>query len=323
MANIQLASNSVAHFPGTTVSNAVGTFNADRVPYSIAVNSHLKIDSPEFTPVAGGTTWFHFKTRSGGAKYGKNYNWFDIHSSSGQVLVRLGKINSFDHYVTMRLYDGTTSSVVNLGVFPTGVLKQVDIKVVVNNLEISCEFYLEGTLLGQLSFGANPNSLLTPNKFSIYAGLVNDSNADIQYWSELLVSDQDTRNAVVHMLRPISSGAYNEFSGLIATLADDDPITGMTALAGGLKQTVGLTAYSGSAIISNVVAVSTTMRGINSPTGMKHIIRLSGVDYKGAVTPIPFSKKTSYTDYTLNPATSLNWDGSDMGLIEAGFETVT
>lgn len=73
------------------------------------------------------------------------------------------------------------------------------------------------------------------------------------YFSEVIISDSDTRNARLDLLRPVSAGAYENFDGPLSSLADDDPTTGMTTTLPDQSQSTILSDYAGANNISNVV----------------------------------------------------------------------
>ena len=116
--------------------------------------------------------------------------------------------------------------------------------------------------------------------------------------------------------------AFSEWDGTIASLGDDDSATGIYTKVAGERHTMSLSAYTGAQNLSNLVSVSMTTRGLNSPSKIKHVIRQSGVNYDGPDIPLPNGLKYNIHDLPLNPATSLPWTSSDLSSIEVGVLSV-
>jgi len=323
MPKILFASNNIAHWPTALPGSIPGTYDVNRVPYSIAMSNFETLNSPRFTPSTGTETWFHFRMFASSNTSNSNRVFFNAYDDVGNTLFTLRKRNnSSDYGITAFLYDGSTTlsddSSIN---FTQSKVGFIDIKYTTTNLLMRLEIFINGTLSSTITFNSNPNNRGHPVTFSIGCAFVSSLN-DVQHISEIIVADGDTRNARLDLLRPTSAGAYEQWNGSLTVLADDDPTTGMTTIAAAQRQTVRLTAYTGAPNISNLVIVSQTTRGQNSPTGIRHTVRLSTVDYDSDVIPVGFPLQYNITDFEINPATSLPWVGSDLSLIETGFISV-
>ena len=323
MPNITFASNNLSHWPNAVAGSVADTYDANRVPYSIAMSNFEILNSPVFAAVAGDETWFHARIFPGNFGFGNEEMLIQAYQPDGTVLFNLKKIqNQYEAKFDVELYDGSSTNQQNSTVnFTAGKLGFWDIRYKVTGLLIELDFFVNGALAASLAFASNPNGYENPVSFSLGCPFT-DSLGDIQHYSEIIVADGDTRNARLDLLRPVAAGAYEEWIGSLVALADDDPTSGMTTIAAAKRQTVSLSAYSGAANISNFVIVSQTTRGQNSPTKIKHTIRLSTVDYDSADIPCAFALQYNLTDYLINPATSLPWVGSDLSAIETGFMSV-
>jgi len=325
MPNILFASNNIAHWPTAVAGSVSGTFDSARVPYSIAMSNYETLNSPQFKPSTGDETWFHFRIyNEGSADYSGVQTLFKCYDIQGNTLVHIRKVElTYKYFLTAFLYDGSGSSLNDDCTVPLTDSKVsfIDIKYTVTTLKIELKVYINGSLGSTILFNANPNNYVAPVTFSLGCAFTK-TLSETQHISEIIVADGDTRNARLDLLRPISAGAYEQWQGSLAALADDDPTTGMTTIAPDQRQTVNLSAYTGATNISNFVMVSQTTRGQNSPTGLKHTVRLSGVDYDSATIPVGLPLQYNITDFQINPATSLPWEGSDLSLIETGFVSV-
>jgi len=323
MPKILFASNNIAHWPTAVAGSVPGTFDAARVPYSIAMSNYETLNSPQFTPTTGESTWFHFRIFTNSIRHAGADPLLNAYAEDGTLLFQLRKKNStYDYTIHGEIFDGNTSltddSSIDLTRSKVGF---IDVEYIVTSLKIELKLYVNGTRSMTLLLNSNPNSFTAPVTFSLGCGFTENLN-DIQHVSEIIVADGDTRNARLDLLRPVAAGAYEDWQGNLAALADDDPTTGMTTIAPAERQTVTLSPYTGASNISNLVIVSQTTRGQNSPTGMKHSIRLSTVDYDSDLIPVDFPLQYNITDFEINPATSLPWEGSDLSLIETGFVSV-
>ena len=323
MPKILFASNNIAHWPTAVAGSVPGTFDAARVPYSIAMSNKETLNSPKFIPSTGDSTWFHFRIYASNAYYNVNDTLLNGYADDGTLLFKVCKRNStYDYGLTAHIYDGGTSlfkdSTINLTDSKIGF---IDVEYIVTPLKIELKLYVNGTRSLTILLNSNPNSFTAPVAFSLGCAFT-ETLSQVQHVSEIIVADGDTRNARLDLLRPAAAGAYEDWNGNLTALADDDPTTGMTTIAPAERQTVTLSPYTGASNISNFVIVSQTTRGQNSPTGLKHTIRLSTVDYDSDTMPVGFPLQYNITDYEVNPATSLPWQGSDLSLIETGFVSV-
>jgi hypothetical protein len=323
MPKILFASNNIAHWPTALPGSVPGTYDDNRVPYSIAMSNWETLNSPTFVPSEGDETWFHFRMYANTADYNDENTLFNCYDDEGNLLLNIRKKRStYAYAISATLYDGNTSISGDGSInFTRSKLGFIDIKYTVTGLKIETMIYINGTLSLTLLLNSNPNGFVAPVAFSLGCAFA-DNLSDVQHVSEIIVADGDTRNARLDLLRPVAAGGHEQWQGNLAALSDDDPTTGMTTIAADQRQTATLEAYTGASNISNLVVVSQTTRGQNSPTKLKHSVRLSGVDYDSAEIPIGYPLQYNLTDYQINPATSLPWQGSDLSLIETGFVSV-
>lgn len=324
MPNILFASNNIAHWPGVLAGSVVGTFDSSRVPYALAMSNYEQINSPVHVTSTGDETWYHFRFYWSGLDYNRADMLIQAYqpdsSNLAFVVTKDGGIST--GRTQIYLYDGNTSitKVASLNLTQSKV-NSVDVRYNANPLGLELDLFINGTLAANVSLASNPNSYVAPDRFSMGCAFT-DNLTDKQYVSEIIVADADTRNARLDLLRPVAAGAYEQWGGLLSALADDDTTTGMTAISPSQRQTVTLEPYNGATNISNIVSVSQTTRGLNSPTKMRHTIRMGGVDYDSADIDLPYALEYSITDWKINPATSLPWDSSDLSGVETGFMSV-
>lgn len=327
MPNILFASNSVSHFPGAVIGAPVWSFDSNRVPYSLEVERQLKISSPEIPdPGAVNTWWFHFRVGSDFWYINNNEQFFEITTEDGTSIYRISfhdRVNDGEGFHFDLTADGTDYAEVR-GFIPWGnnQLRTVDVRYEFNGVNLIVQTYLNELLLH--TFDLPVATYFRPSRLLLGGAVgVDQAPNGTQFFSEIIVADGDTRNARLDLLRPTAVGVYGNWEGPVVSLSDDDPTTGMTTTLPNQIQSTILTPYTGANNISNIVQVTTTVRGINAPTNLKHLIRMSGVDYLSTDTyAIPFAKKYQITDWAENPATSSPWAATDLTNIEFGFESL-
>ncbi len=323
MVKMLFASNNIVHFPTSTALSTAGTFTPDRVPYSIGLRNNQVVHSPIFTPSSVEETWFHFKFYPGLTSFNGGELLFSGYDAANHLLFALSKAtNDFTPNINLKVYNGNTVLNVNSS-FPitAGIMNNIDIKFTVNLVTIAVDLYINGGLAASLSFGTNPNSYGKPNKFRLSTAFTSGADA-YSFFSEIFVTETDSRNGKLHLLRPTGAGALNDWIGSLATLVDEDSASGITTTEPNAPQTTLLTPYVGPSNISNVAIITSTSRGINSPTKLKHLMRVSGINYESAELPVDPSLQYNITDFAINPATSLPWDSADLSAIETGFLSV-
>lgn len=327
MPKILFASNNVSHFPGSIPGSVAGTFDASRVPYAVLMSNYQLINSPDFAPSSASTTWFHFRSHSDGGTYnipgGASGTLFQCFDNLNRSIVRLYKKNSeYGQNLTIALSNGSSTLTVN-GTIPMTLSKvtPVDVLVTVSSVLIRVDVYVNSSLTGFLQFGSNPNTLTNPIRFSLGCAFAENLSMG-QAFSEIIVSEGDTRNARMNFLRPVSTGAFSQWDGTVSALGDDDPTTGIYTKVAAERHTMGLSTYTGAHNISNLVSVSQTTRGLNSPSKLKHTLRLGGVNYDSPDLNIGYNLQYNIVDSLLNPATSLPWTSDDLSTLETGFLSV-
>ena len=327
MPAIRFASNNISHFPGSQPGSLGTSFDASRVPYSLGFTNYQVLTSPTFAAVAGTVTWVHFRYMCEGNPYstptGSSGTLCQAMDALNRPLFRLSKRNPFySQEVVLTLFNGTTSIVVN-GLLPLAVSKinTVDVALTITPSLIKADLYINGALSATATFGSNPNSMGNPVRITL-ASAFSDSLTQSGYFSEIIVADGDTRNARLNFLRPAAGGALSQWDGILASMGDDDPTTGLYTTMPNERHSFEPSPYVGAQNISNLVTVSQTVRGLNSPTKLQHFLRQGGVNYDSPNIDIGFDLQYNLVDLALNPSSSAPFTSSDISTLEVGFRSV-
>lgn len=313
MPNIFFASNSVSHFPGAVVNNQSWTYDANRVPYSLETPPATIISTPQHPISTTDETWYHF--RCGSTWINNSEPIAFVVDSTGNNILEFSLQNySTKGYKIVLTSSNQETTLEKYIPVADNVMRTFDIRIVHTLTELSAYIWINETLLFSASLSVT--SKVVPRALYLGGHVGQGIGA---YYSEIIISDSDTRNARLDLLRPNAAGAYEEWNGFLSSLSDDDTTTGMTTVDANRRQLTTLTDYSGANNISNVVQITTTVRGINSPSTMSHMIRMSTVDYESQDYSIGYAKEYQITDWKLNPATSLPWEATDLLAAEFGF----
>lgn len=313
MPNILFASNSISHFPGTLPKSEEWTFDSKRVPYSLGTPANTQVSSPKFPASESGETWFHFRHGAAAWDIYADDEICRILDEDGNILLSFRLDDQFYYRSTFNAGSQTIAKTKGTP-WQAAAMRTFDIKWACSALLAEMAVYVNEMLLYTHSLSVTAKQY---PRFLILGGSIKEGR-----FSEIIVADGDTRNARLDLLRPTAAGAYGNWNGQLSSLADDDPTTGMTTTLPDQSQSTILTPYTGAFNISNVVQVTTTVRGINSPENLEHFIRMSGIDYPSDSFAIPFEKDYQVTDWKLNPATSAPWDADDLTGTEFGFKSL-
>jgi hypothetical protein len=326
MANIAFASNNIAHWPLSVSSAEAGTFDSTRVPYSFKLIRFQTINSPMFTPVPGDTSWVHFRTHFTNVAFLDGTTLINAYDANANLLFSAVKPESFDDPVfTLQLHhEAGTISVVSTVPVNEGLVNQIDFKYTAAVGSLTVEAYVNGALGASATIANNTGGYGSVASLTIGAIWTGANPTDYQNFSEFLVTDVDSRNARINLLRATASGGETDWIGDATHLGDDDPTSGMTTTTVEQRQTVDLSAYVGAQNISNVIVASQSYAGANGPQNIRHTVRMSTVNYD-SLADIPIADVLQYelTNFQINPATSLPWVGTDLATMEIGFISKT
>lgn len=323
MTQIVFASNNKSHWPASVVTTDSAKFDSARVPYALALGYKDYITSPVWTPLAGDTTWIHFRTFVNTIEYTHAtapvmITCFDI---EGNAIFRASKRASTSEFLLdYRLYDGTGEDLDQPGTqFTGGIINSVDFKYTDTGTATSLRVYINSGLVASMDL-SNVSDRGQPAYIVLGGALVASGGSNIQTFSEIIVADSDTRNGRLDLLRPTVEGGETDWVGLATALSDDDPTTGMTTMLADQRETLTLSAYGGATNISAIVVTTQSFAGANGPQNMRHTVRMSAVNYDSPDDiALDDVLQFALTDFEINPATSQPWVSGDLTSLEIGF----
>jgi hypothetical protein len=325
MPAILFASNNVSHFPGSVPGSLGPSFDVSRVPYSLGISNAGLMTSPTFGTAAGTITWIHFRHLCETSATNTVGNGTVVHAvdALNRLIARVSKISgNSTQTVRLTVYNGaTTISVDGLIPLTEGKNNIIDLALTITGSLIKADLYINGALSATAQFGSNPNSMGKPVRLSFGTSFTS-SLSQLVYFSEIIVADGDTRNARLNFLRPIAAGAATQWDGVLSAMADDDPSTGLFTSVPNERHSFEPSAYVGAQNISNLVTVTQTVRGINSPEKLQHYIRQGGINYDSPDIPIGYDLQYNIVDLGINPSTSAPFTSADIDVLEVGIRSV-
>lgn len=326
MPNIVFASNNIAHWPLSVSSAQAGTFDSNRVPYSLKLLAGGSITSPKFDPVSGEVSWVHHRVWASGTNGLSTDSLVRGFDMAGNLLFDVQKtFNTEDLLCKVTIYDGTTSAS-DEAAFPLNksAINTVDIRYQATAGLINLQLYFNGGLTAEANLGANPSGFAQVSYITAGAAWSDSSPVHNVYFSEFIIADGDTRNARMDLLRPVVVGGESDWVGPVVNLADDDPTTGVTSIAAEERQTLVMSAYTGAVNVSSVVIATQSLAGANGPQNIRHTVRMGAVNYDGPSDhELGEDLRFNLTNFPINPATSVPWVGTDLATMEMGFVSKT
>ena len=310
-------SNSTSHFTGAEKATDLWSYDPNFVPYAMKVNPQQVVAAPTLSiPRSTTDLYFHFRMGAEASQPGANdtVTIIALRDLGGRTLYSVEYTRSTKTFTFKPL--GASETTVTGIPFGSEQVRTFDIAYTYDGTRLHIDCYLNELLLNsfeELKGGLPPVQTI----------LLGGSETLATFYSEVLIQTTDTRNARVKVLTPNATGFHDDWSGEILSLYDDDPTTGMVTSLANREQTVSLTPYTGASNVSTIVQATTSVRGIGSPSKLRHMFRAGGVDYSSQEYNVPLSKTTILTEWTVSPVTNLPWSSAELTGLEFGFQSRT
>lgn len=188
-------------------------------------------------------------------------------------------------------------------------------------------WYVDGSLVFDTGSATNAN-LNQGFPVALLVGGENYLNTNgVHAFSQVLVSDQDTRARKFKLLKPTADGNYTQWVGGHSVLSDGD--LSSIAVSDAAGERVSCTTTPGAdpgGTISSVSVIATVRASGASPNPSQvgGFLRVGTTDYDFATltTLTSASPIQIIADWPVNPADSLSWEWSDLTGLEFGLRTV-
>ena len=205
-----------------------------------------------------------------------------------------------------------------------GTLTKFDLHVIYGGAGVGqIRVFFDGALVYGYSGDLTTNSAITGFSGFKFGGSTNTSGAsDGTYWSEIIVSDTDTRSLNLVTLAPSANGnAFTFDSGSAASINEttlDDSTLIASATAGQLAQfTVNTAGITNTPAVKAVVVTARAAKGGSGPQNAKMVVRSGGVDSSSATLALPAALGHTQAVFATNPNTGASWTAPE--ITAAGF----
>ncbi|WNL50623.1 hypothetical protein RPALISO_14 [Ruegeria phage RpAliso] len=300
---------------GYTFSTVTTYFDPTRVTGAFYLNEGDSFTIGHDAPV-GDEMWYHFR-------YGQTNSSFQFYDTdtfyvNDGVQNRLATLFIDAGKLRVRATGDTsfTSGDINVGANNT---YSIDVHVIVNDsvtvrLYINSALYFEGIVANTGGRG-KPTSAFFLNNYD-------GSYGYDQYFSEIVIADEDTRGMRVREMRPQSLGIYQEWDGDVNSMRDEDTATGMSTALPARRVSFGVSNVENVGegdIINRVVAQTYAQRGETGIESFQHFFRFRNGDVvDGASIPVGLYGQFYVEEFVTNPQTGLAWSPEDFRSLQTG-----
>jgi hypothetical protein len=207
----------------------------------------------------------------------------------------------------------TNTALVTLSVSPSVSLVRWDIQVNYGTSG-SINIYMDGALVGSYTGDVTTDSVTSLSGFVLGGTSTSATNA---LWSEVIVSDSDTRGLSLVTLTPSANGnAFTWDSGSYTSINEttlDDSSVMSSGTSGELAQfTVNSSGITGNPAIKAVAITARGAKGGTGPQNVKMNVRTSGIDYMSSAIALPAALNRVQGVFATNPGTSGPWAYTDL-----------
>lgn len=205
----------------------------------------------------------------------------------------------------------------------SGSLAQtIDVKVDLSGTDIIIEYYIGEVLTYSATATKNGQSGIA--RFHLCNEDVANIGTNYQYWSEVILADEDTRGMRVATLSPDGNGGETDWSGDFNDVLDASDGAFIASDTANERETFTLGAYNGPTSPSSIrtVAVKSVVRaGDSGPQNFKHLLRIGTTNYESSQLAGTNERKISFWDD--DPSTSSPWNTTALASLEAGLKSET
>lgn len=317
---------------GTVSTNTSSTFYRSgyaRLALGATFNSVTDPPANRFmTPVVANqsTLWVHAETYQGvGNLTSLGMNALSIYATDGlpHIMIRgtgtAGQIKLSKESASSTYTDLATCT---SGVWPAASLHKLDLFL---HYAVAGEvtLYIDGTQACDFIGDVTTDSLTAVNQVS-FAGI--NISTETDYWSELILSDSDTRNMNLVTLSPAANGTTMAWSGTVSNVNGTN-YNDTSALTTGTSNLIAEfttgTLPAGSFTIPAVVQSARVEIGTSGPQHFCYVVRPgSGSSDFCSSNIAPTTAFANYQNiWAQNPATSGGWTNGDLSGIQYGIQS--
>ena len=312
---IATAQADMTTFGGTMTSDTT-YYDSTRVDQAFFLNKS-ETAFLDFPAAVGTSTWLHAVCAQDGVGVFNDQVTTMVRDISGNDLASI-RIDGNQLYFRVHgdvFFEGgvTTISVDSAYV--------VDIQVVINaGVDITVRGYINSALQFD-SVQANTAARTNPTKLE-FLNTDTGAHEHDNFFSEVIVADEDTRGFRLRELKPQSFGVFQQWDGTVTSVVDASLATGISTDVADERTSFGLAKLDqvdAGDIINRVVAQSYAQRGAAGLTAMNHFFRYDDTTIQdGANISLGLFGAWYVDEYVTNPKTAASWVPADLEGIQMG-----
>ncbi len=278
---------------------------------------------------AGTDYWFHWRflwNNIGSAAAVAGLFGFRVLDAASALICDMSRAST-TYVHTLRVFGSATVSGATF-TFVNNTTYTMDLKVTVgaSGANIVVELYINGALHTSVT-AVNTGTVKTKPRRAIleFSSGLAAAATGINYTEIIAAVDESTIGARLATLEPTSAGAFATMAGTVASLADADTATGVTATAAAQRFNSVFSAYGGAAspTVRGVFLKSqVSQSGAAAPTQLNQSIRISATNYDGAAQVIVPGVGNIH-EWANNPNTAAPWLTAALAAFEGGLLSAT
>jgi hypothetical protein len=278
-------------------------------------------------PLPAGDVWLGFRYRAPSITADNiEYDgmFLEFYDAANRQVAQVRTESSDQKYHAMALGDSTVEGASSF-IAATSQTYWIDVRVAVG-AEITVEFHVDGVLQSSAQ-AANVNGKGRPVR-CVWRnlGLYNSNSTATWYYAHIAVLDGVSTIGRRFVRRiPDLVATYDQMSGSVAALADDDIATRVASDVAGQRLSFSLAGPVGPATPSAIAAVhlkQIAQAGTSGPTGAAGFLRIGGVDHDAMPgAPSPDVPTPLYSSWASNPGDGSGWTSAtlpaELGIVSA------
>lgn len=253
-----------------------------------------------------------------------NANFLEVFDADNIKLAQVRPLTSTNRYHA-EAYGDTTVQGSSSYIAANGQPQWVDVRVAVG-VDIIIEFYIDGVLQSAAT-AANTGARGKPAQVVFSnVSLHGTSSSRTWYYAHIVVLDGVSTIGRRFVRRlPNAVATWNEMTGSIDALRDDNIATRVSSNAAGQRLSFSLTGPTGPAAVSAIACVhirQIAQAGTDGPQAVAGFLRMGGVEYDAPAVSVPMlTPRPVYSSWALNPVDSSAWSDltlpAEIGIVSA------
>jgi hypothetical protein len=242
------------------------------------------------------------------------YDLLAFYDGDVRRLILVSDGSSHFRLVTQNAAGTRTTLVTSTNTFSSATLYKIDIQVVSYGASATVNLYVDGVLWATYTGDIRTDGSSSLSSFCL--GMYSSHSTAFSVWTEVIVSDSDTRGMSLSTLYPAANGNTFDFTSGSYTAIDEATLDD-SDIATIAQTTVNSSLLAGTPGIHAVCVSARAQKGDSGPANAQLMVRTGSTDYVSSNVAQIASWERSSNIWTTNPNTASPWVYSE--LAAAGF----